>query len=119
MPMTSLWCFSIKRLGTRFAGTELFFSMKPFYSINRVLSVHRARYGRPFIHSPVRRLMGCQLGCGCAALGPLCLCVNTSSHKPGRATIENFVDYRRLRIYWKSLHPLTPPGEDAVANRQP
>src|SRR5438128_2048709 len=74
MPMTSLWCFSIKRLGTRFTGTELFFSMKPFYSINRVLSVDRARYGRPFIHSPVRRLMGCQLGCGCAALGTLCLC---------------------------------------------
>jgi len=42
--------------------------MKPFYSINRLLSVHRARHGRPFIHSPVRRLMGCQLGCGCAAL---------------------------------------------------
>src|SRR4029077_3165270 len=71
MPMTSLWCFSIKRLGTRLAGAELFFSMKPFYSINRVLSVHRARHGRPFIHSPVRRLMGCLLGCGCAALGSL------------------------------------------------
>src|SRR5512132_597285 len=69
MPMTSLWCFSIKRFGTQFAGAELFFSMKPFYPINRVLSAHRARHGRPFIHSPVRRLMGCQLGCGCAALG--------------------------------------------------
>src|SRR4029077_9927634 len=73
MPMTSLWCFSIKRFGTQFAGAELFFSMKPFYPINRVLSAHRARHGRPFIHSPVRRLMGCQLGCGCAALGTLCL----------------------------------------------
>src|SRR5512132_1551110 len=71
MPMTSLWCFSIKRFGTQFAGAELFFSMKPFYPINRVLSAHRARHGRPFIHSPVRRLMGCQLGCGCAALGSL------------------------------------------------
>src|SRR3972149_9180940 len=42
MPMTSFWCFSIKRFGTRFAGAALFFSMKPFYSTNRVLSVHRS-----------------------------------------------------------------------------
>src|SRR4029434_10367146 len=53
--MTSFWCFSIKRFGTRFAEAELFFSMKPFYSTNRVLSVHRARHGR---HSSTRRFAG-------------------------------------------------------------
>src|ERR1700747_1134083 len=42
MPMTLCWCFSIKRFGSRFAGAELFFSMKPFYSINCILSVHRS-----------------------------------------------------------------------------
>src|SRR4030095_248153 len=52
--MTSFWCFSIKRFGTRFAEAELFFSMKPFYSTNRLLSAHRARPGLPFIHSPSR-----------------------------------------------------------------
>ena len=82
--MTSFWCVSIKRLATRFAGAEFFFSMKPLYSTNRVLSVHRSTWTpiHPVFHSSahrlayslVRRLMGCQLGCGCAALGTLCLC---------------------------------------------
>src|SRR5262245_42467057 len=59
MPMTSFWCFSIKRFGTQFAGAELFFSMKSFYSTNRVLSAHRARHGRP--HLSTRRFSGSPL----------------------------------------------------------
>src|SRR5262249_35708268 len=45
--------FLYKRFGTR-AGAQLFFSMKRFYSINRLLSVHRARHGRQSTHSPIR-----------------------------------------------------------------
>src|SRR6266498_984074 len=42
MPMTSFWCFSMNRFAARFAGAELFFSMKSFYSTNCIVSVHRS-----------------------------------------------------------------------------
>src|SRR5215471_3211701 len=71
--MTSFWCFSIKRFGTRPSGVEFFFSMKPFYSTNSLLSVHRSMWMLQFFIHPLADSpsMGCQLGCGCAALGSL------------------------------------------------
>src|SRR5438045_8931400 len=77
--MTSFWCFSIKGLRAWFAGAEVFFCMKPFYSTSRALSVQSSRFilqGSKFgdHHPPpsilvvLDGLTRIKFGCGFAAL---------------------------------------------------
>src|SRR6266496_1701541 len=42
--MTSFWCFSIKGFRTWRVGAAVFFCMKRFYSIHRVLSVRGSKF---------------------------------------------------------------------------
>src|SRR5436190_13681780 len=98
--MTSFWCFSIKGLRAWFAGAEVFFCMKPFYSTSRALSVQSSRFilqGSKFgdHHPPpsilvvLDGLTRIKFGCGFAALCSLRLISfhvhaspPTSAHRP-------------------------------------